>query len=203
MTLLYINTCVQRDRSYDAHKAKCMAAVLPSVEASMREKEACRIVVEATNMSSAAFWTVTQVQLDLESKRALCLREALPDTPEDDRDDAFLRAAQEANALTKRHTDLRQKEQREYRQLLPECQRRLFPELDSQQLQDKLDSALAKGDLSLYVQWELQNFHVVQACARQVYDNTTNEAMRTQLLAEYEKYMDNTTIEKASADWRH
>ncbi|KAL3194386.1 hypothetical protein MRX96_046110 [Rhipicephalus microplus] len=102
--------CVrQRDRSYDEHKAKCMAAVLPSVEASMREKEACRIVVEATNMSSAAFWTVTQEQLDLESKRALCLREALPDTPEADRAVAFRRAAQEANALTKRHTDLRQK----------------------------------------------------------------------------------------------
>ncbi|KAL1484969.1 hypothetical protein MTO96_032263 [Rhipicephalus appendiculatus] len=219
---------LERDRSYDAHKAKCMAAVLPSVEASMREKEACRIVVEATNMSSAAFWTVTQVrrciadsvmfpdadeeQLHLESKRALCLREALPDTPEADRDDAFRRAAQEANALTKRHTDLRQKEQREYRQLLPDCRRKLFPELDSQQLQEKLDSALAKGDLSLYVQvhtcvylettkgqWELQNFHVVQACARQVYDNTTNEAMRTQLLAEYEKYMDNATIEKILA----
>ncbi|KAL1486640.1 hypothetical protein MTO96_031312, partial [Rhipicephalus appendiculatus] len=175
---------LERDRSYDAHKAKCMAAVLPSVEASMREKEACRIVVEATNMSSAAFWTVTQEQLDLESKRALCLREALPDTPEADRDDAFRRAAQEANALTKRHTDLRQKEQREYRQLLPDCRRKLFPELDSQQLQEKLDSALAKGDLSLYVQ---------------VYENTTNEAMRTQLLAEYEKYMDNATIEKILA----
>nr|XP_037280429.1 thromboxane-A synthase-like [Rhipicephalus microplus] len=114
-----------RDRSYDEHKAKCMAAVLPSVEASMREKDACRIVMEATNMSSAAFWTVTQVrrciadsvmfpdaeeeQLDLESKRALCLREALPDTPEAERAVAFRRAAQEANALTKRHTDLRQK----------------------------------------------------------------------------------------------
>ncbi|XP_037518933.2 uncharacterized protein LOC119395976 [Rhipicephalus sanguineus] len=257
---------LERDRSYDAHKAKCMAAVLPSVEASMREKEACRIVVEATNMSSAAFWTVTQVrrciadsvmfpdadeeQLDLESKRALCLREALPDKPEADRDDAFRRAAQEANALTKRHTDLRQKletcmheyllhieqghctafsdsvfkgcataqhivfpqEQREYRQLLPDCRKKLFPELDSQQLQEQLDSALARGDLSLYVQvhtcvylettkgqWELQNFHVVQACARQVYDNTTNEAMKTQLLAEYEKYMDNATIEKILA----
>ncbi|KAH8022306.1 hypothetical protein HPB51_023211 [Rhipicephalus microplus] len=98
---------LERDRSYDEHKAKCMAAVLPSVEASMREKDACRIVMEATNMSSAAFWTVTQ--LDLESKRALCLREALPDTPEAERAVAFRRAAQEANALTKRHTDLRQK----------------------------------------------------------------------------------------------
>ncbi|XP_075750712.1 uncharacterized protein LOC119186545 [Rhipicephalus microplus] len=232
---------LERDRSYDEHKAKCMAAVLPSVEASMREKEACRIVVEATNMSSAAFWTVTEVrrciadsvmfpdadeeQLDLESKRALCLREALPDTPEADRAVAFRRAAQEANALTKRHTDLRQKletcmheyllhieEQREYRQLLPDCQRKLFPELNLQQLQEKLDTALTKGDLSLYVQvhtcvylettkgqWELQNFHVVQACAQQVYDNTTNEAIRTQLLAEYEKYMDNATIEKIVA----
>nr|XP_037290985.1 uncharacterized protein LOC119186545 [Rhipicephalus microplus] len=236
---------LERDRSYDKHKAKCMAAVLPSVEASMREKEACRIVVEATNMSSAAFWTVTQVrrciadsvmfpdadeeQLDLESKRAVCLREALPDTPEAERAVAFRRAAQEANSLTKRHTDLRQKletcmheyllhieEQREYRQLLPDCQRKLFPELDSQQLQEKLDTALAKGDLSLYVQvhtcvylettkgqWELQNFHLVQACAQQVYDNTTNDAMRTQLLAEYEKYMDNATIEKASVELQH
>ncbi|KAH7936539.1 hypothetical protein HPB49_000793 [Dermacentor silvarum] len=213
-----------------------MAAVLPSVEASKREKEACRIVVEATNMSSAAFWTVTQEQLDLESKRALCLREALPDTPEADRDDAFRRAAKEANALTKRHTDLRQKvsvwqrivfknislcqrvymeslrfpqEQREYRQLLPECQRKLLPGLDPKDLQETLDLALENGNLSLYVQihtcvylettkgqWELQNFHVVQACAQQVYDNTTNEAMRSQLLAEYEKYMDNATIEK-------
>ncbi|KAL1443878.1 hypothetical protein MTO96_045783 [Rhipicephalus appendiculatus] len=99
-------------------------------------------------------WHATEVhphlqeQLDLESKRALCLREALPDTPEADRDDAFHRAAQEANALTKRHTDLRQK-------------------------------------------WELQNFRVVQACSRQLYNNTTNEAMRTQLLPKYEKYMDN------------
>ncbi|XP_070395751.1 uncharacterized protein [Dermacentor albipictus] len=232
---------LERDRSYDAHKAKCMAAVLPSVEASKREKEACRIVVEATNMSSAAFWTVTQVrrciadsvmfpdadeeQLDLESKRALCLREALPDTPEADRADAFRRAAKEANALTRRHTDLRQKletcmheyllhieEQREYRQLLPECQRKLLPGLDPEELQEILDSALENGNLSLYVQihtcvylettkgqWELQNFHVVQACAQQVYDNTTNEAMRSQLLAEYEKYMDNATIEKILA----
>ncbi|XP_075553593.1 uncharacterized protein LOC142586227 [Dermacentor variabilis] len=158
----------RRDRSYDAHKAKCMAAVLPSVEASKREKEACRIVVEATNMSSAAFWTVTQVrrciadsvmfpdadeeQLDLESKHALCLREALPDTPEADRADAFRRAAKEANALTRRHTDLRQKEQREYRQLLPECQRKLLPGLDPEELQETLDSALENGNLSLYVQ---------------------------------------------------
>ncbi|XP_077486181.1 uncharacterized protein LOC144097313 [Amblyomma americanum] len=116
---------LERDRSYDVHKAKCMAAVLPSVEASQRDREACRIVVEATNMSSAAFWTVTQVRrciadsvmfpdsdeekLDLEAKRALCLREALPDTPEGDREAAFRTATQEANILTRRHTDLRQK----------------------------------------------------------------------------------------------
>ncbi|KAH8020897.1 hypothetical protein HPB51_008009 [Rhipicephalus microplus] len=35
-------------------------------------------------------------------------------------------------------------EQREYRQLLPDCQKKLFPELNSQQLQEKLDTALAK-----------------------------------------------------------
>ncbi|KAH9382333.1 hypothetical protein HPB48_012062 [Haemaphysalis longicornis] len=99
----------QRDRSYHDHQTKCMAAVLPSVEASQREREACRIVVDATNMSRAAFWTVTQVQLNLDTKRAQCLREALPDTPEPEREAAFHKAAEEANALTRRHTDLRQK----------------------------------------------------------------------------------------------
>ncbi|XP_077539126.1 uncharacterized protein LOC144151836 [Haemaphysalis longicornis] len=232
---------LERDRSYHDHQTKCMAAVLPSVEASQREREACRIVVDATNMSRAAFWTVTQVrrciadsvmfpdtdevQLNLDTKRAQCLREALPDTPEPEREAAFHKAAEEANALTRRHTDLRQKletcmheyllhieEQREYRQLLPECQSELLPGLEPKQVQEKLDLTLKSGDLDLYVQlhtcvylkttkgqWELQNFHVVQACAQLVYDNSTSDAMKVQLLAEYEKYMHNATIEKILA----
>ncbi|CAN7937337.1 unnamed protein product, partial [Ixodes hexagonus] len=56
---------------------------------------------------------------------------------------------------------------------------------------------LSQRHQELKEKWELQNYHVVQRCAQEVSQNVSGP-MRAQLMAEYERFLNNDTIHKVT-----
>ncbi|CAN8017970.1 unnamed protein product, partial [Ixodes persulcatus] len=82
-----------------------------------------------------------------------------------------------------------------------QCLKEALPEaaenIRGQAFKDIVQEArkLSTRHQELRQKWELQNYYVVQRCAQEVSQNVSGP-MRAQLMAEYERFLNNATIDK-------